>query len=99
MSREEKKKKFGIDTQTGRLHLGVTAIPLPKSRSGRITIGSVLVVGGCLGFLPILGFWMVPLGLVVLSHDLAVVRRQRRRFSVWWEKRRRKPQEGDSSQQ
>ncbi|MBM3491796.1 MAG: hypothetical protein FJX68_15405 [Alphaproteobacteria bacterium] len=57
-------------------------------RSARVAAGCALVVGGLLGFLPILGFWMVPLGLVVLSVDVPVVRRQRRRLEVWWGRRR-----------
>ncbi len=61
---------------------------MPRSRVGRIVTGSALVVGGTLGFLPILGFWMVPLGLIVLSHDLPAVRRGRRRLAVWWASRR-----------
>jgi purine-cytosine permease-like protein len=44
----------------------------------RIALGVILVVGGLLGFLPILGFWMLPLGLIILSIDFAVVRRFRR---------------------
>ena len=60
---------------------------MPRSRVGRIAAGSALVVGGTLGFLPILGFWMIPLGLIVLSHDLPAVRRRRRRFAVWWASR------------
>ena len=49
----------------------------------------MLVFFGLLGFLPILGFWMIPLGLLVLSYEFAAVRRHRRRFVVWWERRRR----------
>lgn len=60
---------------------------MPRSRVGRIATGSALVVGGTVGFLPVLGFWMIPLGLIVLSHDLPVVRRQRRRLAVWWASR------------
>ena len=63
---------------------------LPRSRAGRIALGSALVLGGVAGFLPILGFWMLPLGLVILSIDLALVRRHRRRVQVWWGRRRRK---------
>jgi purine-cytosine permease-like protein len=70
--------------------MGATTIPLPRSRAARMLIGGLLVIGGFLGFLPILGFWMVPLGILVLSHDLHIARRMRRRFSVWWQ-RRRKP--------
>ena len=62
--------KFGIDHRTHRLHVGKWSFAMPRSRVGRIATGSALVVGGTLGFLPVLGFWMVPLGLVVLSHDL-----------------------------
>ena len=60
---------------------------MPRSRGLRIVIGVLLVVFGFLGFLPILGFWMVPLGLLVLSYEFAAVRRLRRRFVVWWERR------------
>jgi hypothetical protein len=33
-------------------------------------VGLVLVVLGFLGFLPILGFWMIPLGLALISTDI-----------------------------
>ena len=62
---------------------------MPRSRGLRIAIGVLLTIGGILGFLPILGFWMIPLGLLVLSYEFAAVRRQRRRFVIWWERRRR----------
>src|SRR5690349_14945816 len=81
-------KRFGIDHTTGHIVMGPTRIPLPKSRIARLLIGGLLIFGGCLGFLPILGFWMIPLGVLVLSHDLHVARRMRRRFSVWWHRRR-----------
>ena len=62
---------------------------MPRSRGLRIAIGLLLIMGGILGFLPILGFWMMPLGRLVLSYEFALVRRHRRRFVVWWERRRR----------
>ena len=61
---------------------------LPRSRAARISIGCLLIFFGILGFLPILGFWMIPLGLLVLSYEFATVRRWRRRFAVWWQRRR-----------
>ncbi|MET4632836.1 MULTISPECIES: hypothetical protein [Kaistia] len=64
------------------IRFGKKALPLPKSRTARVAIGSGFLLGGTLGFLPILGFWMVPVGLVVLSHDSARVRRIRRRSEV-----------------
>ena len=62
---------------------------MPRSRASRIAIGVALIFGGILGFLPILGFWMIPVGLLVLSYEFAVVRRWRRRAIIWWNRRRR----------
>jgi hypothetical protein len=36
----------------------------PSSRWVRIPIALLLIVGGVVGFLPVLGFWMIPLGLL-----------------------------------
>jgi hypothetical protein len=74
---------------------GNKSISLPASRPLRIGIGVALLIGGCLGFLPILGFWMIPLGLIILSADFPAVRRVRRRWTValtrWWHRLRNKP--------
>jgi hypothetical protein len=82
-------RRFGIDHGTGELVLGSLRIPLPQSRIARMVVGMALIVGGLLGFLPILGFWMLPLGFIVLSHDVPFVRRQRRRIAIWWARKRR----------
>ncbi len=37
----------------------------------RAPLGLLLIVGGVFGFLPVLGFWMIPLGIVVLAMDVA----------------------------
>ena len=39
---------------------------MPRSRRARIVIGVGLIVLGIFGFLPVLGFWMVPLGLAAV---------------------------------
>ncbi len=78
-----------------KLRLGKYRFDLPRSRILRSGIGVLLIGGGFLGFLPILGFWMVPLGLLVLAEDFPVVRRWNRRTGVaikrWWTGVRRKP--------
>ena len=61
---------------------------LPKSKPIRIGLGILLVACGLFGFLPVLGFWMIPLGLLVLSVDIPVVRRWRRQVTVWWHRRK-----------
>ena len=63
---------------------------MPQSRPLRIAIGVALCVFGVLGFLPVLGFWMIPLGILVLSYEFAAVRRFRRRIVVWWERRKQR---------
>ena len=72
---------------TGSVRIGRYTLPLPRSRLLRITIGILLMIGGLFSFLPILGVWMVPLGLLVLSIDIPRVRRWRRRFAVWFHRR------------
>ena len=69
------------------VRLGSWHVLLPGSAILRVAIGCLLILGGCLGFLPVLGFWMVPLGLLVLSIDLTGARRLRRRMEVWWGRR------------
>lgn len=36
----------------------------------RAVLGLVLVLLGILGFLPVLGFWMIPLGLALIATDI-----------------------------
>jgi len=68
------------------IHLFGRTVKLPRSRPVRIAIGVGLVVLGIFGFLPILGFWMIPLGLLVLSYEFPSVRRWRRKLVVRWER-------------
>ncbi len=71
---------------------------LPQSKPVRIGLGILLVACGFLGFLPVLGFWMIPLGLLVLSVDLPIVRRWRRQVTVWWHRdRKRQPSNAEGA--
>lgn len=36
----------------------------------RLVLGIVVMIGGVFGFLPILGFWMVPLGIAIAALDV-----------------------------
>ena len=40
----------------------------------RIPAALLLIGGGFLGFLPLLGFWMVPLGVLLLAEDVPALR-------------------------
>ena len=46
----------------------------PATRVVRIPIGVLLILGGIFSFLPILGIWMLPLGLLLLALDFAFLR-------------------------
>ena len=76
-----------------------------KARRVRIPVGILLIVGGFLGFLPILGFWMVPLGLLLLAQDVPFLKRPAGRALVWfnrtwqrWKRRWRGPDDAASPQ-
>ncbi len=64
------------------IKFGGRSIPLPGHPVIRILLGCLLLLGGVLGFLPVLGFWMVPLGLVILAVDIPMARRLKRRVDV-----------------
>lgn len=64
----------------------------PGSRWVRIPTALLLSLGGFLGFVPILGFWMLPLGLLLLAQDLPLLRRPMRRLLICSERRWRSHQ-------
>jgi hypothetical protein len=47
----------------------------PRLHLVRIPLAIVLVLGGVFSFLPVLGIWMLPLGLLVLAVDIPPLRR------------------------
>ena len=44
------------------------------SRLFRLPLALVFIVGGVFSFLPILGFWMLPLGFMLLALDIPFLR-------------------------
>ncbi len=75
-----------------RLRLGKYSIGLPGTKKSRTALGGVLILGGGLGFLPVLGFWMIPVGLAVLSIDYHSARRLRRGGGGWSARKHRTKQ-------
>ena len=57
-----------------RIRFGKFSLGVPGTKAQRTVLGGVLSAGGFLGFLPILGFWMLPLGLALLALDLPFLR-------------------------
>ncbi len=48
----------------------------------RSLVGVALIIGGVFGFLPILGFWMLPLGVAIASLDIPPLRRRLERWLI-----------------
>lgn len=60
--------------------------------AARWVIGGLLILSGMLWFLPVLGLWMIPLGLLVLAPDFKWARRGYLAVMVWlrrWRDRRK----------
>ena len=51
----------------------------------RSVVGFLCMIGGVLGFLPVLGFWMLPLGLALIGLDIPPARKH---IQIWMEKLR-----------
>ena len=70
----------------------------PEARLIRIPLGLLLILGGIFSFLPVLGIWMLPLGLLLLALDLVFLQgpvnsaivKGSRKWSTWSRARRDK---------
>lgn len=60
------------------------------SSAVRVTVGVLLLIGGLLGALPVLGFWMIPLGLLVLSIDFQWARKGYLGIILWLRKKKQR---------
>ena len=56
--------------------------PVPGQPFVRIALGILLILGGIFSILPVLGIWMLPLGLAILAIDVPVARRIQRRITI-----------------
>jgi hypothetical protein len=53
----------------------------------RIPIGLLLIAGGILSFLPVLGIWMLPLGIMLIAQDIPFLRAPTARLIAWGERK------------
>jgi|TARA_B100000767_G_scaffold206636_1_gene193581 hypothetical protein len=63
------------------LNFGQEKLP-PGVRS---VVGFLCMICGVLGFLPVLGFWMLPLGMALIGLDIPPARKH---IQIWMEKLR-----------
>lgn len=73
----------------------------PTARLIRIPLGILLILGGIFSFLPVLGAWMLPLGLFLIAIDLPFLQGPINRISFWGQRkwanwrRNRRARKGD----
>lgn len=58
----------------GRIEARILWLRHPRRRLLRMAAGLLLVLGGLLSILPVLGIWMLPLGLALLAEDWPVLK-------------------------
>lgn len=58
-----------------RVGFGRFSMKLPRARWLRILVGVLLCLGSLFWFLPVLGLWMLPLGIMVLAIDIPAFQR------------------------
>jgi hypothetical protein len=46
---------------------------MPSSFAIRLVIAILLILGGIFSFLPVLGLWMLPLGLLLIAQDVPLL--------------------------
>lgn len=104
MSRRSQQRRFNrqfklLQRLIPRLAGALEILRRDSWRPLRLPLSILLIAGGLLSVLPLLGIWMLPAGLLMLSLDVPALRapvsaaiiRARRRLSLlrrWWQRRR-----------
>jgi hypothetical protein len=57
----------------------------PSSKAARLAVASLMILGGVFSFLPFLGIWMLPLGLLLIAQDVPFLRAPLVRALAWSE--------------
>jgi hypothetical protein len=59
----------------------------PSSFAVRLAIAALLVLGGIFSFLPVLGVWMLPLGLLLIAQDIPFLQKPLVSAFAWVERK------------
>ena len=59
----------------------------PSSHYARIPLAILLIVCGIFGFLPVLGLWMLPLGLLLFAQDVPFLQKPIAQVLGWVERK------------
>jgi len=58
---------------------------MPSSFAVRLVIAILIILGGIFSFLPVLGVWMLPLGLLLIAQDVPFLQKPLVSVFVWVE--------------
>ena len=84
----------------GFLRRAIAWMRTPEARIVRVPLGLLCILGSFLWFLPVLGLWLLPLGLLLVAQDMPFLRQpvgrmtfylfdRWTRFREWWANKRR----------
>ena len=59
----------------------------PSSIYARVPLAFLLIVGGIFSFLPVLGLWMLPLGLLLFAQDVPPLQKPMAQGLGWIERK------------
>jgi hypothetical protein len=59
----------------------------PSSRLVRIPLAILLILGGIFSILPVLGLWMLPIGLLLFAQDVPMLQPPLIRLLAWVERK------------
>jgi hypothetical protein len=60
---------------------------MPSSFAVRLVIAILLILGGIFSFLPVLGIWMLPLGLLLIAQDVPLLQKPLVAAFAWVERK------------
>jgi hypothetical protein len=60
---------------------------MPSSFAVRLVIAILLILGGIFSFLPVLGIWMLPLGLLLIAQDIPLLQKPLVAAFAWVERK------------
>jgi hypothetical protein len=58
---------------------------MPSSFAIRLVIAMLLILGGIFSFLPVVGLWMLPLGLLLIAQDVPLLQKHLVAVFAWVE--------------
>ncbi|MBI3127162.1 MAG: hypothetical protein HYZ11_06130 [Candidatus Tectomicrobia bacterium] len=76
-----RQSRSGESGPAGGLRRGFEWLKKPSLFWLRVPLGLLLTISGFAGFLPIVGFWMIPLGLSLLAVDFPPAKRLMERLN------------------